>query len=457
MSGRHAACSISSRAIRAVTPDFMPGAAPDLSLLAINLTRRCNLACAHCYLDAKTLCHGDGDELSTTEVQALLDDVAALRHGTLVVLTGGEPLLRKDLEALIRHGSALGLPMVVGTNGMLLSERRLRSLKSAGVLGLGISLDSLDPDCHDRFRGYAGAWAKTMAGIERCRRNGVDFQLHFSVTDKNAHELRSMVEFARSCGARSLNVFFLVCLGRARSVVDLTPERYEKVLVDLIQAQADYPGLIVRPRCAPHYKRVAYQLQPQAAINRISGREGDGCIAGIHYARVNHRGGVTACPYIEREVGNIQETAFSALWASAGDFVRLRSPTLGGKCGACEYRMLCGGCRARPLARGGGLMDADDLCAYQPQGGALVHPIASLVDGSLLWSADAERRLSRVPDFLRVMVRKRAEAYVSGLGEDRVTGQHLSDLAAARFGSAGPPKLSEARKGAASKWEPEKA
>jgi radical SAM protein with 4Fe4S-binding SPASM domain len=428
---------------------------PALSLLAINLTRRCNLACAHCYLDAKTLRQGDGDELSTAEVQALLDDVAALGHGTLVVLTGGEPLLRKDLETLIRHGSALGLPMVVGTNAMLLSERRARSLKSAGVLGLGISLDSLDPGCHDRFRGQAGAWAKTMAGIERCRRHGVDFQLHFSVTDENAHELPSMVEFAQSCGARSLNVFFLVCVGRARSVVDLTPERYEKVLVELIQAQAHAPGLIVRPRCAPHYKRIAYQLQPQAAMNRISGREGDGCIAGVHYARVNHHGGVTACPYIEQEVGNIRDTTFSALWADAGDFARLRSPALEGKCGACEYRMLCGGCRARPLAKGGGLMDADDLCAYEPQGRALVHPI-SRVNGAPHWSPEAEQRLSRVPGFLRLMVKKRAEAYVSGLGEDRVTRQHLTDLAAARFGPAGPPKLSE--DGAAStNWEREKA
>jgi radical SAM protein with 4Fe4S-binding SPASM domain len=326
-----------------VAPSFVPEAAHDLSLLAINLTRRCNLACAHCYLDAKTLRHGDGDELSTTEVQALLDDVASLGHGTMVVLTGGEPLLRKDLEALIRHGSALGLPMVVGTNGMLLSERRVRSLKSAGALGLGISLDSLDPDRHDRFRGRTGAWAKTMAGIERCRRNGVDFQLHFSVTDANAHELPSMVEFARSCGARSLNVFFLVCVGRARSVMALAPQRYEAWLVDLIRTQAEHPDLIVRPRCAPHYKRIAHQLQPQAAINRISGREGDGCIAGVHYARVNHRGGVTACPYIEKEVGTIRESAFSALWAGAEDFARLRAPALEGKCGACEYRALCGG------------------------------------------------------------------------------------------------------------------
>jgi len=118
--------------------------------------------------------------------------------------------------------------------------------------------------------------------------------------------------------------------------------------------------------------------------------------------------------------------------------------------------MLCGGCRARPLAKGGGLMDADDLCAYEPQGRSLVHPI-SLVNGALHWSPDAEQRLSRVPGFLRLMVKKRAETYVSGLGEDRVTARHLADLAAARFGPAGPPKLSEDKTGTASKWEREKA
>ena len=447
-------CFISNPATPAVTPDSMPRAVPDLSLLAVNLTRRCNLACAHCYLDAKTLRAGDADELGTAEVQALLDDVATLGHGTMVVLTGGEPLLRKDLETLIRHGTALGLPMVIGTNAMMLSERRVLSLKQAGVLGLGISLDSLDPERHDRFRGYTGAWAKTLAGIERCRRNQVDFQLHFSVTDENAHELSAMIEFAQSCGARALNIFFVVCVGRARSLVTLAPARYENLLVELIQAQADHPELIVRPRCAPHYKRVAHQLQPRAAINRISGRDGDGCIAGIHYARVNHRGGVTACPYIEQEVGNIRATGFSALWADAADFVQLRSPTLGGKCGACEYRMLCGGCRARPLARGDGLMDADDLCVYQPQGQPVVNPLTSYVNAVPHWSPDAERRLARVPDFLRLMVKKRAETYVSELGEDQVTCQHLSDLAAARFGSTGRPQFS--RGGAASSGTLEK-
>ncbi len=163
-------------------PEIMAQAAPDLSLLAINLTRRCNLECAHCYLDAGILRRGDSDELSTAEVKSLLDDVAALDHGTLIVLTGGEPLLRRDLETIVRHGVARGLPVVIGTNAMMLSERRLRSLDDAGVLGFGISLDSLEPARHDRFRGRSGAWARTMAGIDRCRRHGIDFQLHFSVT-----------------------------------------------------------------------------------------------------------------------------------------------------------------------------------------------------------------------------------------------------------------------------------
>jgi radical SAM protein with 4Fe4S-binding SPASM domain len=423
-----------------VTSERKVQAGSALSLLAINLTRRCNLSCEHCYLDARTLRQSDPNELSTMEVQALLDDVAGLENGTMIVLTGGEPLLRRDLEALISHGTALGLPMVVGTNGMSLTNRRIGLLQDAGILGVGISLDSLEPERHDRFRGYPGAWAKTMAGLERCRRHGLDFQLHFSVTDDNARELPSMIEFARSCGARALNIFFLVCVGRANSQMRITPQRYEEVLAYLVKAQAGYPELIVRPRCAPHYKRIAHQLQPQAAVNCISGREGDGCIAGIHYARVNQHGGVTACPYIEQEVGNVRVSAFSTIWGGAEQFARLRNPRLDGKCGACEYRKLCGGCRARPLAAGAGLMAADEFCAYQPQGGAVVQPMGDANDSAPHWSADAQRRLARVPGFLQAMVRKRAEVYVSGLGESLVTCKHLSDLVAARFGPGGPPR-----------------
>lgn len=423
-----------------MAPEAGRAVAPPLRLLAINLTRRCNLGCAHCYLDADTLRRGDADELSTAQVCALLDDVAAMRQGTMVVLTGGEPLLREDLETIVGHGAGLGLPMVLGTNATLLGAARLDSLQRAGLLGLGISLDSLDPAVHDGFRGHAGAWTRTMAAIERCRARSVSFQLHFSVTERNAHELSAMVDFAHGCGARALNVFFVVCVGRGRSLAELAPQRYETLLRDLIDAQERHPGLIVRPRCAPQYKRIAHQLRPQAPINRIGGRDGDGCIAGVHYARVNHRGGVTACPYIEHEVGNIRQRALSAWWADAGDFARLRAPQLAGRCGACEYRLLCGGCRARPVAAGGDLMDGDELCTYRGSGAAPVPPLPAQRDDAPRWSADAEQRLARVPTVLRTLVRTRAESYVAGRGETLVTARHLSELVAARFGAGAPAR-----------------
>jgi len=404
----------------------------DLFLLAINLTRRCNLACVHCYLDAKTLQYGSPDELTTKEVCGLLENVAQQSTDTMVVLTGGEPLLRRDLEELIAHGTQLGLSLVVGTNGVLLTEQRVQSLNKAGVLGVGISLDSLDSAYHDAFRAVPKAWLKTMTGIENCRRHGLSFQIHFSVTENNADELPAMIDFARSSGARVLNVFFLVCTGRGQFRTDISAARYEQVLKNLIEAQAQTQELIIRARCAPHYKRIAYQSHPDSPINRISGAEGDGCIAGLHYCRITPEGGVTACPYIPDEVGNIREQSFLDIWEQSPDFQALRLPTLKGNCGVCEYQKLCGGCRARPLAQGGDLMAADSLCAYQPQGGPVIEPLSDL---PVQWSAEAEQRMARIPAFVRKMVKKRAEAYVVELGEQLVTPEHLAVLSARRFGT----------------------
>ena len=410
----------------------------DLSLIAINLTRRCNLACAHCYLDADTLREGSKDELTTIEVCQLLDQVVECGDGTMVVLTGGEPLARRDVEDIASHGSKLGLAMVVGTNGTLLTERRVKSLKQSGVLGVGISLDSLDSNYHDAYRGKDGCWSKTMTGIENCRRLVLDFQIHFSIAEDNAHELDAMIDFSRDIGARVLNIFFLVCTGRGETVTDITPARYEQVLAEIIEAQRRVTDLIIRPRCAPHYKRIAHQRAPDAPINRISGKEADACIAGIHYCRITPQGGVTACPYIPDEVGNIREQDLVDVWEGAPDFVRLRNPVLKGKCGDCEYRQLCGGCRARPVALGQDLMDEDPLCAYLPQKGDVIRPLDETEFNNIDWSPEAKRRLTRVPLFLRKMVKKRAEAYVLGLGEQQVTPEHMAALAARRFGNSRP-------------------
>ncbi len=410
----------------------------ELFLIAVNLTRRCNLACDHCYLDAETLRTPDADELGTEEVCNLLSSIAQRNPAAMVVLTGGEPLLRRDLEVLTSHGSRLGLAMVIGTNGLALTDNRVQALQGAGAIGMGISLDSLDPARHDAFRGLAGSWEKTLAGMEACRRHGLPFQVHFSVTQTNADEIPAMIAFARSVGAHVLNVFFLVCTGRGESMTDISPQRYEQVLKELVEAQEQTTDLIIRARCAPHFKRIAYQHDPESRLTRAQGYEGGGCLAGTHYCRITPEGAVTVCPYIPDSEGNIRETPFWEIWDDSPTFRELRTPRLNGKCGECEFQKLCGGCRARPKALGGSLMDTDSWCVYEPVGAPTITPLAELTGAEIRWSTQAERRLERVPGFLRKMVRKRAEDHVRQLGESIVTPVHLATLASRRFGNSPP-------------------
>ena len=419
----------------------------DLFLIAVNLTRRCNLACAHCYMDAETRLEGGEGELGTDEVKDLLDEIVSRSDETMVVLTGGEPLLRRDLEDLVIHGSQQGLSMVVGTNGVLLNEQRVKTLKAAGAMGVGISLDSLDPAIHDGFRGCPGSWEKTLAGMDHCRNQALPFQVHFSVTEQNAHEVQSMIDFAQASGAHVLNIFFLVCTGRGESMSDITPARYEQVLKQLVEAQEKTRDLIIRARCAPHFKRVAYEHDPESPLTRAQGYEGGGCLAGIHYCRITPEGAVTACPYIPDEDGSIRESSFWEIWDNAANFQQLRNPTLGGKCGQCEYQKLCGGCRARPLAMGSTIMDADPWCGHTPSGMPIIQPLIDQQNTRVAWSPEAEQRLQRVPGFLRKMVRKRAEAYVQELGDSLITTEHMSTLAAKRFGDNFPGKRPDAGPG----------
>jgi len=405
-------------------------------LVALNLTRRCNLKCAHCYLDAGTLNCGDPEELATAEVCALLNEIAALSEETMVVLTGGEPLLRPDIMEIAAHASGLGLMVVMGTNGVLLNDKRVAALQKAGVSAAGISVDSLDAEYHDGFRGAPGSWAKTISGIDACRRAGLMFQVHFSVTDDNAHELDSMIEFCRSSGAAVLNVFFLVCTGRGETYTNISLDTYENVLRRVAQAARDEKELLVRARCAPHFKRMALEMDPPLPVTLIDGYEAGGCLAGTRYCRVTPTGGITACPYIEESVGSIREMPFADIWRDAPMFNELRTPKLEGRCGICEYSKLCGGCRARPYAKTGELMGEDFLCGHRPAGGAIIEPL--MAEGSIPWAQDAEERLARVPGFVRRFVRNRAESHAREIGAATVTAAHLEELAKRRFGDALP-------------------
>jgi len=405
-------------------------------LVALNLTRRCNLRCGHCYLDAGVRLNGENAELTSEEVCGLLDDIADLSDETMVVFTGGEPMLRKDLNGLISHATELGLMAVVGTNGTLLDDDRALELKNAGAQGVGLSIDSLDPAYHDDFRALPGSWEKTMAAVDACRRHDLRFQIHFSVTDGNADELDDMIAFAKASGAFVLNVFFLVCTGRGEKVTDISQETYEAVLRRVTRAARDEEGLIVRAKCAPHFKRMALELDPSWPVTAAHGYEAGGCLAGTRYCRVTPEGGVTACPYMEMSVGNIRFDDFITLWRDAPQFRELREPALEGRCGACEYSKLCGGCRARPLARDGNLMGEDFLCGYVPEGGAVIEPMPEHA-ASMHWTPEAEEWLERVPSFVRRFVRKSAEDRVRSEGGSKVTAEIMGALARQRFKGRG--------------------
>ena len=227
--------------------DFIP------FLISWNITKRCNLRCGHCYLDASEL-ESDKGELSTKEALKLIDDIAFLAPGAMLILTGGEPLTRSDLFDLAGYATDKGLSVVLGTNGTLLTEEIVLKLKEKGVKGVGLSLDSLNPFSHDKFRGLEGAWDRTVKGAEILNKHGIEFQFQLSVTKDNCNEVESIVEFAYEKGAKAMNVFFLVCTGRGQEMTDIAPQQYEKALIKLSDLDKKYAGkMMVRGRCAPHF------------------------------------------------------------------------------------------------------------------------------------------------------------------------------------------------------------
>src|SRR5438093_1855560 len=201
-----------------------------------NLTQRCNLFCAHCYISAAPGAPTAG-ELDTAECRQVMAGIARVNPGTFLILTGGEPLLRPDIFELASAGRDQGFTVVLGTNGVLLREKQARQLRAHGVQGASLSLDSTDPARHDRFRHLPGAWQGAVRATEALRAEGLDFSLHMSVTDWNVDEIPAMIDLARELGARVLNFFFLVRTGRGEGLTDITPGQYEEILRYLARTQ----------------------------------------------------------------------------------------------------------------------------------------------------------------------------------------------------------------------------
>jgi radical SAM protein with 4Fe4S-binding SPASM domain len=418
-------------------------------IVSWNLTRLCNLACGHCYLDAAQRRREAHDELSTAEALAVVGEVAAVAPGAMLVLTGGEPLLRRDLAALVAAAAATGLMPVVGTNGTLLDDAAAARLRDAGAAGAGISLDSATHAFHDRLRGRRGAWDDALRGMRAARAAGLPLLVQTTLFDENRTELETIAAIAEAEGALALNLFFLVCTGRGARQTDLSPASYEASLAEIIALQRRRPGLIVRARCAPYLRRVLGLHANERGGNYAEWSSA--CLAGRRYFRITPQGKVTPCPYIPEVVGDLRAERLGDIWSGSPTLARLRAETPGGKCGQCDFRYSCGGCRARALASGGDLMAEDPKCIYlkpaalpaepaperlrrfrrerpevAPRSGPVQSGTASTGGArsgraverfsaseraapAVAWDERAARMLERIPGFVRARVRMKLE------------------------------------------------
>ena len=391
-------------------------------VVAWNLTQRCNLACSHCYIAAGEW-HSAARELDTRECRRIADEILAINPSPMFVLSGGEPLIRDDLEAIAEHGSAGGATVVVGTNGTLLDADRLASLGNAGVRGFAVSVDSLDPVYHDRFRHGEGALERTIAAADRIAAGRLDFIVQMTVTRGNRGEVAALAEWSAERGAVAFNVYFLVETGRAERMRGLTPAENEEVLAELVELEREYRGrLLVRSKCNPALMRLVAERSPDSPLLNYQTR----CPCGIHYCRITPEGRLTPCPYTPAVAGDLREQSFADVWWRSPVLRRLRDGHPGGKCGRCEYREMCGGCRARAHARTGDLLAEDASCAYEPAGGPPVPARRDTAYGrpataELAWEPDARARMERIPSFVRGVVLKRVERFARERGHHRVT------------------------------------
>lgn len=393
-------------------------------LISWNVTGKCNLRCSHCYIDAFGPGERTVDELSTDEGIELIEQIAQLSPGAMLVFTGGEPLLREDLPVLVRKASNEGLVVVVGTNGTLLDDSMVSKLLNCGVRGVGISLDSLNPSKHDAFRGVRGAWEKTMRGISACRKRGLEFQIQTTVTKENYGEIPNLIEYANEVGAKAFNLFFLVCTGRGQRMTDISPQLYERMLSYLAKVQKDY-SMLVRARCAPHYARISLQGNDSVSPETWS----VGCLAGTYYCRITPEGFVTPCPYLPIELGSIRKDSLTHIWKNSKVLARLQNPRLMGRCGRCEYAAACGGCRARAFAIRGDFMAEDPWCLHKPKSTSHPSPLTgNKREWEVVWSDEAKRRMDRAPVFLRNVIARRVELYALEKGLREVTPELLKEV-----------------------------
>jgi heme b synthase len=338
-------------------------------LIAWELTNACNLACIHCR--ASAIKDPAPDELSTAEAKHFVDEL--IEYKPIIILTGGEPLLRCDVYDIAQYASGHGLRVVLATNGTLLTPDIAKKLKDVGIQRVSISIDGSTKETHDIFRGETGAFEAALRGIDILKNAGISFQINTTITTKNLTEIPNIYELSLELGASALHIFLLVPTGRGEEIEseEIPPEEYERVL-NWFYDKSKTSRIQLKATCAPHYFRIMRQRAKAEGIRITKETYGleamtKGCLGGSGFCFVSSKGDVYPCGYLPVLTGNIRQKPLKMIWEKSKVFNDLRDTgKLKGKCGECEYRAVCGGCRARAYAQTGDYLDEEPYCMYIP-------------------------------------------------------------------------------------------
>jgi len=378
-------------------------------LIFWEVTKGCNLRCIHCRATATEL--SSPLDLPTSKALSLIEEIAAYAS-PILVLSGGEPLYRADIFELARFGTRKGLRIALATNGTQVTPEVARKIVDAGVKRVSISLDGANAQTHDAFRGIPGAFDAAVRGLRNLQELGMSVQINMTIARHNAHELPAVLDLARGLGADALHTFLLVPVGCGVDIAAeqmVPPEEYEGIL-NWFYDRSQEGGIELKATCAPHYFRVMRQRKaeerkalaqkPAAGVMRFpsigpmemtapgstgislrpqhGGHPGGhpdsmhamtkGCLAGSGVCFISHQGEVYPCGYLPVLAGDLRKQSFASVWEDSPVFLQLRdTDNLKGKCGHCEFRNICMGCRARAFAASGDFLDEEPFCVYQPR------------------------------------------------------------------------------------------
>lgn len=341
--------------------------------VAWETTRRCNLSCVHCRSSSELEVSGHPD-FSYEQAVKVLNDISSYAN-PVMVLSGGEPLLRKDIFDIASYGTDKGLRMCLATNGTLVTQETCRNIKETDIKMVSVSLDGAKAETHDNFRNQQGAFEGTLNAIRLFNENKIPYLVNSSFTVRNRHEIPEIYKLVRELGATAWYMFMIVPTGRGEDIMEeLIPEKiYDEILEWHYQVEKEENELLMRPTCAPHYYRIVRQKAKEEGSGfkrrnlKFSTGGSKGCLAGQLICLVDVDGEILPCSYFPKSAGNLFEEPFKEIWENSELFKSLRDfKSYKDNCGKCEYVNVCGGCRARAYAVTGDYLAQEPYCSYVP-------------------------------------------------------------------------------------------